>query len=242
MAIVFDAVILIIIVLSVIFCIKRGFVGSLFKSLGFITAVFCALMLTPVFSSFLKGAFVEDFSFMFVRSVVCKTEDNRGFDNVLADIVEKNPEVCSGLEHLGLNVAEIEQYAKSLESTDKEEAMELLVKKIATPMCSLISDVMAFMITFGVIFLIVKLLAWLLDKAVKLPTVKTVDRVLGGVYGVLLGTVRSGIFIMVVAAAYPMIGAYITSIPTFDAVSSETVLFEFFANYNILSLLINTFI
>ena len=242
MAIVFDAVTLIIILISVIICIKRGFVESLFKSLGFITAVFCALILTTVLSSFLKAAFVEDLSYTFVRGVVCKTEDGSGFDNVVVDIAQKNPELCSALEHVGVDVAEIERYATELDGENKEEAMELLVKKIATPMSNLISDVTAFLASYTVIYLLIKLLSWLLEAFVKLPVVRNVNHTLGAGYGLVLGSVRAGFFIMIVAAAYPIIGAYFPSIPTMESVASQTVIFKFIANNNILSLIINTFI
>ncbi|MBO5745427.1 MAG: CvpA family protein, partial [Clostridia bacterium] len=72
MAILFDAAMLAVVLITVILCIKRGFVESLFRSLGFITAVFCALILTSVISPFLKDAFVEDLSFKFVSTTVCK--------------------------------------------------------------------------------------------------------------------------------------------------------------------------
>jgi len=242
LAIVFDAITLIIILVSVIICIKRGFVDSIFRSLGFITAVFCALILTNSISLILKEAFVEDLSYTFVKSAVCKTEDGRGFDNVLADIVEKNPELCLALEHIGVDVEEIESFAKELDTENSEEAMELLVKKIATPMCNLLSDVIAFLIAFGVLFLLIKLAAWALGAIVKLPLVKSVNRTVGALYGIVLGSVRAGFFIMIAAAVYPIVGTYFPSLPTFDSVVGKTVVFEFLKDNNILSLIINTFI
>lgn len=242
MALIFDAVTLIIILITVIICISRGFIDSLFRSLGFLTAVFCALIISTALSALLKEAFVEDLSYTFVKNTVCKTQDGRGFDNVLADIVEKNPEICSALEHIGVNANELEQYAMELDGENSEESLNLLVKKIATPMSNLISDVLAFLIAFGVIYLLIRLVSGLLGAVVKLPVLRPVNRTLGAVYGLVLGTVRAGFFIMAMAMVYPMIGAYVPSLPTIEAVSSETVLFSFLANNNILSLIINTFI
>ena len=79
MAIIFDAVTLVIITVTVILCIKHGFVKSFFKSLGFITAVFCALIITSSLSPVLKSAFVEDFSYNFVKNTICKNNDNIKF-------------------------------------------------------------------------------------------------------------------------------------------------------------------
>ena len=53
---------------------------------------------------------------------------------------------------------------------------------------------------------------------------------------------RAGIFIMIVAVIYPMVGARMPELPVFEELVAKTVIFEFVANNNILSLIINTFI
>ena len=242
LAILFDAVMLAVVLITVILCIKRGFVESLFRSLGFITAVFCALILTSVISPFLKDAFVEDLSFKFVSTTVCKTGDGRGFDDIFKDIVDENPEFCKAVEHIGINVSELEEYASEISESEKEEATALLIKKIATPLCDLLSDVLAFLIGFAGAYLLIKLAAYLLDVIVKLPLLRGLNKTFGALYGIVLGWVRAGFVIMITTAAYPIIASYYPEIPFLEDIVARTVIFEFLANNNLLSLIINTFI
>ena len=244
MAIVFDVAVVAIVIISAIICLKRGFVDSLFKSMGFVAAVACALILTGVVSPIMKKAFVEELSYDFVRSTVCKIDDGsgRGFDDVFDEIINENPELCGALNHLGINAKELGDYAADIAQRREELALDMLVKKIADPLCNLISDVTAFLLSFIVVLIIVKVLQMLLDIVVKLPLVRSLNKTLGVVFGIVLGCVRSGIFIMIVAAVYPIVGAENPSLPLFEKVVEETVIFEFLANNNILSLIINTFI
>ncbi len=234
--------VLVIVIVTAIVCIKRGFVKSFFKSAGFIAAAICALLLMSVVSPYLREAFVEDLSYDFVRNTVCNTADGRGFDDVLGDIVNENPELCGALEHLGVDANELLEYASGISDRREELALDMLVRKIAEPLCNLVSDVLAFLLSFAVIFLLLKLIQILLDTVVKLPVLRSLNKTLGVVYGLVLGCIRSGIFIMIVSVIYPMVGAKYPTLPLFQDLVAETVIFKFIANNNILSLIINTFI
>ncbi len=238
----FDAVTVVIIIVSVVMCAKYGFVKSLYRSLGFITALFCALLMMGGLSSIMKSAFVEDATYTFVKNTVLRYGGERGFEDVLEDISRGDPELCASLEHLGIDTDALTEYAQSLGSANEEEALDMLVKKISVPLCNLICDVVAFLIAFFAVFLLIKLLSALLGAFTKIPFVNSVNKVSGGIYGVLLGSVRVGMFAMTMSVIYPLIGSELAFLPTLEEVTDKSLLYGFFSEYNLLSLITNTFI
>ena len=162
----------------------RGFVRSVFSLFSFVIALLLAFSITPSLSNkFIDQKFLYQPISSVVESVVGGIDEN--FNSVeFSDKTEMESFVKS---------ADIPLYAKSVLSGIIQKidfSGSFTVSQIVTgPLYSAGMKIISFVILAVGIYVIMKIIQYFVVKKIKLPFLKVTDRVLGFIFGVVLGVV-----------------------------------------------------
>lgn len=239
MNILLDIAVAAILVLSVVSASKKGF----FKTLLSGTAFLVALIITLIFSSPLRDAMLEgglhnDIQegirgsvYETVESVMLSASEkgDDAFEALFAD--EK---LINVMESLGIDADSLRESVNLQDGVAPAaaETAKLLSAELSRLAISAISVVGLFICAY----IALKLLALLLTAVCQLPILKQANTLLGTLLGVLLGIIRVLVFVSVINLLIPVMqtsgSQFISSV---DA--AKTLLFQFFANLDILGFL-----
>lgn len=208
MAYIFDLIIVGILVMSVIFAYRRGFVQSIVQFLGYIVAFVVALTLsTPVATFVFDGVLSEGIETKLTDTFV-------NFSDVT--ISEK---VDQFLEELPAPIASALKNSDGVESTiielndtvelTGEKFAEALLKNAIRPVVISLMQIIIFIALFILLSIAIKLISKLFKPITKLPLIRQVDGILGAVLGLVKGVVFVLAFVsllQLVAAVSPADG------------------------------------
>ncbi len=186
MSFVIDLIIIIVAVTAVWHGIAKGFVKSGMRFASIIIALICVFSFTTPVAAWLEESFVK-------QRVSSLTEDTLGsivnagaerldIDEVLSD----RPESLSNFaDRFKFDISDIEEYYNDfLTNLTQSDALKALSDKIADPTASAISTVCAAIIIFLAVMIICAIATWLLELLCRLPVLKQLNKLLGGLFGV----------------------------------------------------------
>lgn len=201
-------VILLALIAGIIFaCIKRGFVGSIFKlSKIVVVLIFTALL----------GGFVSDLcADLFVGG---------WFDGMFSSYFAENAAEGASVESF---IESMPTFFRNLLPTDAIEeqyssfsggAAELaasLGRTVEAALTAVVARIVGYVITFILSFVLFSIVAWLLEKFVQLPVLKQVNTVLGLFWGI-------GYAYLFMSVAVCVIGLFVD-----ESFINTTVVFRF---------------
>ena len=218
-------VILVAITLAVIIGgIRRGFIRSVFKLCSTIAAVIVAVLFYKELSAYFYDAFFFEITSEYIGGLI---------GNIIGDISESldvsaiaaalPEQIRSTAELLGLNIEEIITNSITSESLVSADA---LTEGIAQSVATVVSNVTAFAALFFGSLIVLGLLGFILDKIAKLPVLKTANRFLGFVFGVVEAFVLCMIVAKIILAVCSAYGALNPEF-TFTAVAENTYIAKF---------------
>jgi uncharacterized membrane protein required for colicin V production len=235
-----DLVIVIIASLTIYFAYKRGFIKTLLSASSFLIAiVLTVLFLSPVKTALANTSLAAD-----VRTRV-ETEINGIIDtNGIKDVEEliskdsKIGEFANILEKVGLNKEDLNVKFDEwkAESSAQTSLREKLVDYIADPVVDAIITAASIVLIFFGSIILLKITAYILDKVCKLPILKTANKLLGVLMGVVLALVRIYLFVILMKILIPngdALGIEMLS----DINPDKTLLFKLFYDFNIFQFL-----
>lgn len=235
-----DIIIVIIASLTIYFAYKRGFIKTLLSASSFLIAiVLTVLLLSPVKSALMSSSLAED-----VRSRV-ETEINDIISsNGIKDVEEltgkdsKISEFTTMLEKIGLSQEDLNDKFKEwkADSVTQTSLKEKLVDYIADPVVDAIITVAAIILIFFGSIILLKITAYVLDKVCKLPILRTANKLLGVLMGVVLALVRIYLFVILVKLLIPNGNALGIEMLA-DINPDKTLLFKLFYDFNIFQFL-----
>ncbi len=164
-----DIIGIIILILFAAWGMRKGFVKSIYSLGSLILSLILALTLYPPVSSFLKDSVVYDYVQLNVYKVFSeeKTEEIK---------VEETDSVLKLPEKLKESIV-----------TTAEETTAAITESVAKS----VADIAINLLSILVVFLLVKLLLWIIlklfDILSKLPLIRTANKLLGGLTGLLYG-------------------------------------------------------
>ncbi len=192
MSILLDVVIIAIIALTVYFSYKNGFVKTAISAVSFILAVAITAMFASPLADYLKETSVAE-------TVESATEE------AITDMLVKDPVGVEGLldgksEEFNkmLALARLDRnelsawYAQNV--ADSELGESALATRIAEPMVDIIAMIIAIAILFIGTQILLSIAAFFLNKIASLPILRTANKGLGLVVGVVLALLRVCLF------------------------------------------------
>lgn len=201
MGIVLDGIIIILVFAGIVSGIKRGLVKSLLGFLGYLAALILAAMLAnalseAIYTYFLRDALVERISAGLEASVA-------------GDAVAQAKEILDGLPGILQNALQNsgitpETLTETL-SGAAETAAENTADLIAPVMTNLLR-LFCMPILFAVVLFLVRILVKMVSNVFRLPGLRQVDSLLGGVFGFFSGVVWAMLLTMMLQLCLPLVG------------------------------------
>ncbi len=197
-----DAIVLIILVVTIAVGYHRGFLRSFVQFVGCIAAFVLALSLSAPAASLTFNNFLAEgveTKLTEALSGVTEVPPADQLNELLKDlpapivaVLENSTQLESTLDELGKNVA-----------ATTEAVVETLMDNIIRPIAVSLLQFLIFIILFLVLMLIARLLAKLVKPITKLPLVRQTD----GLLGAALGLVKGVIFVLALVSVLQLIAA-----------------------------------
>ena len=219
-----DIVLAAVIVISVIRGWKKGFVSSAISIVSFAAAFVCAWIFTPVLSPLIyKGAMLG-----WVESAVEKAIEAAGLSGSAFSwsVGDFPAEFVQILERFGI---EIDSFLTTGSGAASEDAA---VSAIAGPTAGILSNIAAYTLIFLAVALAARILAALINGALKIVGLSSVNRFFGGCLGALCGFFYAAIIAVIIRSAWPSLCAAWPEIFSAGAVSGSMIL-ELLEKYSI---------
>ncbi len=183
MSFLFDVVILIAAIVTVVLGVKRGFIKSVMGVGTLIAALFLAYAFTPAVSVRIEEtAFVQDISENISDTIKSLSRNESDSYNILKLFDEMPDAFRQILDRYGANEESLKDSVKPSVNAQEEDVADL-ADRIADPVVKAISGVLAFLALFVGAILVLKILTWILDLIFQLPVLKTANKLLGFVAG-----------------------------------------------------------
>ena len=232
-----DICILLILGLTIFFAVKNGFVKTALSTLSFALAVLItACLLNPVRNAFMKTQLAENITAETQNSINDYIKENR-FSGV-KELIDKKPEEFRALlSAVGIEISDIEEWYETEVKDSDEAQLRDLSRKIAEPAVYAVVTLVSVIVIYICARLVLLILTKILDAVAKLPVLKTANRVLGLLLGIVLAVVRISLFCLIIRVLVDnseFIGwDFLTAIDT-----ENTLLFRLFEKINIFSFLL----
>ena len=222
-----DILYLLIFVVTVIIFVKRGFVRSFFKyGRGFMAAVLTFIFGSSV-AKLLFDKVVYGRVFAWISAKVNTVSNSLSADLNAERFFDELPFVAKKL----INVeAAKEKFGNTVESIG--EAANDFSAFVAEPLANIISNILGYILTFLVAWLLLLIIGKLLDLITKLPVFNTVNKILGFLFGVIAS------FVLLSVITW-LLGFAVTIFKNFDVLkimTEDSILFGFFDKINLFDL------
>lgn len=229
-----DLIFVVIVIIAVIVAWKRGFVQTVLSFVGFIASAAISAYYCGQVAQFFYSKVIEQPLYDSILKKVLTLVPTGEIINKVENIGAVLPGFVEGL----FNAAAIktnEQISQTLSGT-AEAVARTVCDSIAAPLLLSLLSLVAFFVLFGLMMVIVNILVSVVGKVFDLPILNGINRILGGVVGVL-----NGVLLCMVAAAILKLFIGLTN-NTNELINTgvlETTWFvSYFVDYNpILSLL-----
>ena len=198
MSIIIDLIVLAIIVITVLFSAKRGFVRTLVEFIGFIAAVFITFTISTPLANATYDKIIEPSILSSVTSAVDTAADNsaaaadEGFWNEMPEWIKSSVEK-TGISKESLEGSITENIGNGVQSAVATTSQGV-IKPAVTSTLALIYQVIFLIVLLAV----VKPLAKLINKLFSFSVIGTANRVLGGVVGVPKGIIYAIAFCLLI--------------------------------------------
>ena len=222
----------ILIVVTIIVCWHRGFIRSILGAAKSLIAVIVTYLFGERASAWLAEHVVGErvTNYVHTRFLAMHEQGAEVFD--LAHIVENLPgwlnvlfertdasSSATGTGYMGMSEASGEQLYDMAQS-------------FSAPITNVISDFLGYSAIFLVAMLLLTLLAFLLGKIADLPVIRTCDRLLGFLLGLVSAALYASVFAVLIFAVFSMIEGANEGF-RFHEIMEQTMLFKYVYEYNI---------
>lgn len=240
MNIILDILVAVIFLLTVINGYKKGFVRTVLNLCGGIICLIIAITLSPRVGNFINENYMAP---AFERSISVKMTELSPSDTTGPDIdrlIEEEPnEFIKILEKFNINLDTFKQQFELFKNENIENTTEAAIEYVAEPISETLSYILAFVLLLIVSSLAMAILKFLLDKIVKLPILRTANKFLGMISGILFGLLWIYILAMIVEITVPYL-KNATSPLISQIEPSSTLIFKYFYTHNPIYELVKT--
>ncbi|MDD6094992.1 MAG: CvpA family protein [Clostridia bacterium] len=180
---------------------KRGAVKTLMSLVSGIASLFVAYAFTPALSAFLKEkVFLEKLAESIMNTVASLAQS--GVDaaqNAIYDVSKliDNPQFLSVLDRYRADPGQTADMISGINDTSYA-AVEKVSYAVAEPIAKVISDITAFALIFIVSLIVLKIVTMIVSAVFELPVLRTLDKTLGTVFGIVMAAFFVLVFAMII--------------------------------------------
>lgn len=183
MSFIIDLIFLLIIVVSVISGIRKGFIHSVMSIITFFAAFICGWQFYPILGAYYNERIfmsrITNEVYIAISSLVHST-----FDALFSDMPDALIELT---DRFNVDISSVESYYSSQATASASELTKNISSYIAEPISTEISNILAFITIFFGVIIILKIVTLILDLIFKLPVLNTLNRIFGFAFGVING-------------------------------------------------------
>ena len=187
MSLAIDIILVVIFASFVLTAVKKGFILSLLEFAAVILALVLAYNFSPKVAETAYDGFVKEAT---IKTIETQIEENVSLQETSTQaqlLLESIPDyMVSVADFMGVSVDDIKQSVASSKLTSENIATEL-VEKIAQPIIIGALTALSFVVLAIVLLFVLKSLAQIIAKIFKIPVIKTVNKLLGGILGACKG-------------------------------------------------------
>lgn len=235
MSLIIDILIIAAALISVILGISRGFIKSVSHFLSLIIALVMTVSFTQPVAEYISELFINESVSDYAESEVEKVLPQNGGEEHLNTLFSETPEVFSELaERFGVGLDSLIGIFEG--GADKDSSLlERLGEAIAKPTVDALSSVVAAILVFVATLIVLGIVFAILNKIFSLPVLKTLNKLLGFVFGVASAVISC---FVIANAAYALNGA----LASFNAnvfnpgVIDGSIILKFFAENGLIVL------
>ena len=227
-----DILLLAIVVGTIWFYWKRGFIKALLSFGRTLLSAVLAWLLHSKVGSLIAERVIGDKITQKVYHMLSSLFDSAMETFDLSQLFDQAPEnFVKIIERFGGDIAALEaKYGNMTEAT--RETLLDLSQSIAAPITTLISNLLGFVIVFVVAFLFLLIFSGILAKIFELPVLKQINQLLGLLLGILLAALYAVLFCFITSYLLRFIGSAGGKFVAEELISS-THLFRLVANLNL---------
>ncbi|MGN0460660.1 MAG: CvpA family protein [Ruminococcus sp.] len=238
MSLALDLGVIIIVLLTVIVCFKRGFAKTVLGLLSNIISVVGAFILGTSLSDLIYSGLIKD---NIIDSLSSSINSN------LSTTTSTVEEQTSALPDYIQSILSLFGYSTDTVNRNIDTMVETQSNNIASAVESAIGPVITAIISFFLVIILFFILRFITARLSKLiagvmevPVLHTVNRILGGLVGILDGLVIVYFLTAIVIIVVPVLTGGAVSYFDFGVMAEETVLFRLFYDHNIVTGILNS--
>lgn len=233
MNIILDILAAVIFIFTVINGYRKGFLRTVLNLCGGIICLAVAMTLSPTVGNYINESYMAP---TFEKAVTDRlTELAPAQEQATPDIdllIREEPnEFVKILESFNINLEAFKQQFELLKKESAENTTQAAVEYVAKPISQTLSYILAFILLLIASTLVLSILKFLLDKVVKLPFLRTANRFLGIIAGILFAFLWIYVLSMIVEIALPYLKNASTPLLS-QTDPSATLLFKYFYGRN----------
>lgn len=228
-----DISLLAVVTLTVMVYWRRGLIRSLMGAAKTVLAMVLTYMFGDTVSAWLYVSFAQPAMHSYVHTRLEEAVASGELASGLTRLVEDTPRWLQKiLELFHVDVTALLQDM----SEQAFDEIEALVIRIAEPMTEFFSSAVGYAAVFLISSLCLGILVFIMGKVADLPVIKTCDRALGLVLGVVCAILYSSIYVLVIYAVLGWLEVRYSTIP-FSAGYEATYFFRHAYDWNLFRLL-----
>ena len=187
MSIILDVILLAIFIAFILVAAKKGFVLTLLELIAVVVALLVSYQFSPIVAQAAYDKVVEPKIIETVEQKIDEAVDVSATADQAKVIIDSIPEfMVKYAISVGVDTEEIKEKISSEEITSENIATQL-TRKIAQPIAIGALTVIFFLLMSAILLFVLRWLAQLLSKSIKIPIVRKTNRILGGVLGACKG-------------------------------------------------------
>ena len=233
MNIVLDIIAIVIFALSVYRGYKKGFVKTVLQLCGGIVCLMLAISFSPTVGDFINVSYMEPafeniVSERMAQIATTENTDKPDFDKIVQEEPNKFVEI---LEKFNIDIDSFKENFENLKAESAEDTAEAAIEFVAKPLSQTISYIVAFILILVASILAMAIITFILDKIVKLPILRTANKFLGVVSGILFGLLWIYILSMIIELSLPYMQSSDYTLLA-QIAPENTLAFKYFYVYN----------
>lgn len=228
MSYILDAIIVLIVLITVFLSAKKGFVRTLIEVVGIVAAIFVAFTFSSPIADTVYDKMVEPIVVKTVENVATDTAD--GTTAAVDAVWQKMPGFITESNFLGLSKDNVLQQVQNETSTGVTALADSISNSFAKPVITKLLSVLVSVILVVVLIFVVKFLAKYINKLFSFSIIGTINKTLGGILGLVKGIALAVVFCMIITLIFSFTKNGFL-IFTYDAINSSYI-FKFLVSFS----------
>lgn len=215
-----DIILVLLIAVPIIASTKRGFVKSISRVVCVALGIILAITLTPAFTEKINAIGIRDG----LHEKIYETVSSIVPDDIEAGeaAVLEGSELNVYLQNLGINIDSMIGEAGDSIDAIVESVSDFVADKLIYALC--------FLIIYVAVYLLALFVFWVISKIVSLPVLKSFDRFLGFVLGIVIALLMVMLYYTLMNSFLPYLNTVNPSLFPTD-IAESTFLYRFLIDY-----------